>query len=98
MAIPKEILEVKRLKKTRVKKSGNHYDVIKRACAYKDGRRVPKELSKIGEILDGVYHEKPSNKIEPLSYSNVDIKEYGRTELCHMLGGGGPDIPQILLR
>lgn len=87
MAIPKEILEVKRPKNTRVKKNGNHYDVIKRTCVYKEGRRIPKELGKIGEIIDGVYHEKPANKLEPLSYSNVDIKEYGRTELCHMLGG-----------
>ena len=85
MAIPKEILEVKRPKNTRVKKNGNHYDVIKRTCVYKDGRRIPKELGKIGEIIDGKYIEK-DNKNESLSFSNVDIKEYGRTGLCHMLG------------
>lgn len=88
MAIPKEILEVERPKNTRVKKNGNHYDVIKRTCVYKDGRRVPKEIGKIGEIIDGVYHKKVKEPIQPLSYSNVDIKEFGRTELCHKLGNG----------
>lgn len=88
MAIPKEILEVKRPSSTRVKKNGNHYDVIKRTSVYKNGRRVPKELGKIGEIVNGKYVEKPKAAIEPLSFSNVDIKEYGRTQLCHNLGSG----------
>lgn len=87
MAIPQEILDVERPSNTRVKKNGNHYDVIKRTCVYKNGRRVPKELGKIGEIIDGKYYEKPKEKIAPLSFSNIDIKEYGRTELCHKLGG-----------
>lgn len=85
MTIPKEILDIKRPKSTRVKKSGNHYDVIKRTCVYKDGRRVPKEIGKIGEIINGKYYDKPKDKIESLSFSNIDIKEFGRTELCYKL-------------
>ncbi len=86
MAIPQEILDVERPSNTRVKKNGNHYDVIKRTCVYKNGRRVPKELGKIGEIIDGKYHKITKEKLAPLSFSNIDIKEYGRTELCHKLG------------
>ncbi len=86
MAIPQEILDVERPSNTRVKKNGNHYDVIKRTCVYKNGRRVPKELGKIGEIIDGKYHKITKEKLASLSFSNIDIKEYGRTELCHKLG------------
>lgn len=85
MSIPQEILRVERPVNTRVKKNGNHYDVIKRTCIYKDGRRVPKELGKIGEIIDGKYIKKEDSKIKSLSFSSVDIKEYGRTEICHKL-------------
>lgn len=86
--IPKGILEVERPSNTRVKKNGNHYDVIKRTSVHKDGKRIPKELGKIGEIINGKYVEKSKTVIEPLSFLDIDIKEYGRTQLCHNLGNG----------
>lgn len=81
MAIPQEILNVSRPKNTRVKKNGNRYDVIKRTCVYKNGRRVPVEKGKVGEIIDGQYVEKSGRK---LSMHNIDIKDYGNIKLCSM--------------
>lgn len=85
MPIPEEILKVERPINTRVKKNGNKYDVIKRTSVYKDGRRVPKELGKIGEIIDYKYVECKKNIIPSMSFDTVDIKEYGRIALCHLL-------------
>ena len=83
MPIPAEILSVERPKNTRVKKSGDHYYVIKRTCVYKDGRNVPKELGTIGEIIDGKYIEK---RKEPRKYQ-CDIKDYGEIALCNSVSG-----------
>lgn len=79
MAIPKGILAVERPKNTRVKLNGKKYDVIKRTSVYIDGRRVPKELGKIGEIIDGRY---VPNKKTRMSNLNCDIKDYGKVQLC----------------
>lgn len=79
MAIPKEILDVVRPKNTRVKKNGNHYDVIKRTCVYKNGRNVPKELGKIGEIINGVYVATNNKKL----HQGSDIKDAGKILLAN---------------
>ena len=78
MPIPKDILAVERPKNTRVKKSGEHYLVIKRTCKRVNGRNVPVELGTIGEIVNGKYVEKRS---EPRQRS-VDVKDYGEIKLC----------------
>ena len=77
MAIPKEILAIERPKNTRVKKSGNKYIVIKRTCVRRDGRNIPVELGKIGEIVDGKYYDTPKKEKKAATYS---IKEYGITK------------------
>lgn len=77
MAIPKEILAIERPKNTRVKKSGNKYIVIKRTCVRRDGRNIPVELGKIGEIVDGKYFDTPKKEKKTDTYS---IKEYGITK------------------
>ncbi|UWD34892.1 transposase [Mycoplasma cottewii] len=82
MPIPKEILAVERPKNTRVKKNGNKYDVIKRTSIWKNGKAIPVELGKIGEIINFKYVEtKPSNS----NFALFDIKQFGRTEIAYKL-------------
>lgn len=78
MPIPKDILEVERPKNTRVKLNGNRYDVVKRTCVYKNGKNIPKELGKIGEIIDHKYVPIAKLKLN----SNFDIKDFGKIELA----------------
>lgn len=86
MPIPPEILAVERPSGTKVKKNGKHYDVIKRTSVYKDGRRVPKDLGKVGEIIDGRYVPKRKEAIPSMDYGDIDIRDYGRVGLCHKVG------------
>lgn len=86
MSIPPEILAVERPSGTKVKKNGNHYDVIKRTSVYKDGRRVPKDLGKVGEIVDGKYVPRKKEAIPSMDYGDIDILDYGRIGLCHRVG------------
>lgn len=82
MPIPKEILAVDRPKNTRVKKNGNRYDVIKRTSVWKNGKSVPVELGKIGEIINFEYVE---TKTSRLNFALCDIKQFGRTEIAYKL-------------
>lgn len=82
MPIPAEILAVERPKNTRVKKNGNKYDVIKRTCVRVNGKNVPKELGKIGEIVDGKYIPAKSSRLD---FSLCDIKSFGRCEMAYMV-------------
>lgn len=77
MPIPKEILAIERPKNTRVKKSGNKYIVIKRTCVRKNGKNIPVELGKIGEIVEGKYYDTPKKEKKSDAYT---IKEYGLTK------------------
>ena len=82
MPIPKEILAVDRPKNTTVKKNGNRYDVIKRTSVWKNGKSVPVELGKIGEIINFEYVE---TKTSRLNFALCDIKQFGRTEIAYKL-------------
>lgn len=92
MGIPKEILAVERPKSTRIKYRNGHYDVIKRTSVYiKDVetgnvRRLPKEIGKVGEIIN--FKFVPSTPSKKLSLENVDIKDFGNVKLCYVAGGG----------
>lgn len=85
MAIPKEILSIKRPSSTVVRKTGNVYYVIKRTSVYKNGKSIPKDLGTIGKIIDGVYvpidKVVDSKKIEP---DEITIKDYGEVALCNL--------------
>lgn len=87
MAIPNEILAVKRPTNTRVKKSGDRYLVIKRTCKRINGKNMPVELGTIGEIKDGKYVEirKEPRKNKDGSKS-IEIKDYGEIALCDKAG------------
>lgn len=82
MAIPKEILEVKRPTGTVVKYTNGHYYVVKRTSKYVEGRRVPVDLGIVGSIIDGTYVERENNVLR----SEVDIKDYGVVALCNKVG------------
>jgi hypothetical protein len=57
MPVPAEVLSVKRPVNTRVKQCGKRYNVIARTCVYDNGRNVPLELWKVGEIVGNRYIE-----------------------------------------
>ena len=57
MAIPKEILAVKRPSSTVVKQRGDRYVVIKRTNRRKGNRVVPVDLGTVGEIINGTFVE-----------------------------------------
>jgi hypothetical protein len=57
MAIPKEILAVKRPSSTVVKQRGDRYVVIKRTSRRKGNRVVPVDLGTVGEIINGTFVE-----------------------------------------
>lgn len=82
MPVPKEILAVERPKNTIVKKSGEHWLVIKRTCRRVNGRNLPVNLGTIGEIVNGAYVEK---RKEPRK-KRIDIKDFGEVALCDMFG------------
>lgn len=86
--IPQEILDVKRPKGTKVKKSGNNYYVVKRTSKYVDGKRKPVELGTVGKIIDGVYvpYEEIKKPKTSLSYSDCDIKVWGSIEYFNKIG------------
>lgn len=85
MAIPKEILTVKRPSSTVVKRSGKRFIVVKRTSKRKDGRVVPVDLGMVGEIVGDRFVERtPSHKSE----KRIDIKDYGEVALCNSQGKG----------
>ena len=77
MAVPKEILQVERPKNTVVKKSGNHFYVVSRTSKYVNGRRIPVDLETIGKIIDGQFVPKTN----PISFKQIDIKDYGHIKI-----------------
>lgn len=61
-----------------MKRSGDHYFVVKRTCKRVNGRNVPIELGTIGKIVDGKYvaiRQEPAPK-------GIAIKDYGAIRLC----------------
>ncbi len=82
MAIPKEILAVKRPSSTVVKQRGNRFVVIKRTSKRKGGRVIPVDLGTVGEIINGEYIEKVIEKTK----KSIDIKDYGEVTLCDKFG------------
>ena len=83
MAIPKEILAVKRPSSTVVKQRGDRYVVIKRTSRRKGNRVVPVDLGTVGEIINGTFVEQ---QIKSDSKKRVDIKDYGEVTLCDKFG------------
>lgn len=82
MAIPKEILAVKRPSSTVVKQRGNRFVVIKRTSKRKGGRVIPVDLGTVGEIINGEYIEKLVEKTK----KSIDIKDFGEVALCDKFG------------
>ncbi|MCQ2914886.1 MAG: transposase [Alphaproteobacteria bacterium] len=82
MPISKEILAVPRPKNTRVKdaKNGTYY-VIARTCVYKNGKNVPKELGRVGRIINMQYVPDVVDKDE-----GIDIKSFGEVALYDKVG------------
>ena len=81
MALPKDILTVKRPSNTVVKQRGKRFVVIKRTSKRVGKRVVPVDLGMVGEIVDGRYIERvvPNKK-------TIDVKDYGEIALCHKFG------------
>ena len=81
MALPKDILTVKRPSNTVVKQRGKRFVVIKRTSKKVGKRVVPVDLGMVGEIVDGRYIERvvPNKK-------TIDVKDYGEIALCHKFG------------
>ena len=92
MAIPKEILAVKRPSSTVVKRRGDRYVVIKRTSRRKGNRVVPVDLGTVGEIINGTFVEQ---QIKSDRKKRVDIKDYGEVALCDKFG---KDLIQQLAR
>lgn len=92
MAIPKEILAVKRPSSTVVKQRGDRFVVIKRTSRRDGNRVVPVDLGTVGEIINGVFVEQ---QIKSDTKKRVDIKDYGEVTLCDKFG---KDLIQQLAR
>ena len=83
MAIPKEILAVKRPSSTVVKQRGGRYVVIKRTSKRKGNRIVPVDLGTVGEIVNSRFVEQ---QVKSGTKGRVDIKDYGEVTLCDKHG------------
>ena len=92
MAIPKDILAVKRPSSTVVKQRGDRFVVIKRTSKRKGSRIVPVDLGTVGEIINGEFVEQ---KVKSDTNKRVDIKDYGEVTLCDKFG---KDLIQQLAR
>jgi len=82
MAIPSEILAVKRPSSTVVKQRGNRFVVIKRTSKRVGKRVVPVDVETVGEIINGKFVE----SVRPKKKS-IDLKDYGEISLCNKFGG-----------
>ena len=83
MAIPKDILAVKRLSSTVVKQRGTRFVVVKRTSKRVGNRVVPVDIGTVGEIIDGRFVER---KPEAPRKKTIDIKDYGEVALCNKHG------------
>ena len=87
MAIPKDILEVKRPTNTFVVaygKSKNLYAVRKYVgCRYDKGRRIPVKGPTVGHIRDGKYVSSEDERRE--SRLKIDLKDWANVALCDRL-------------
>ena len=84
MAIPKDILAVKRPSSTVVKQRGTRFVVIKRTSRRADGKIKAVDLGTVGEIIDGRYVAKEVSS--PKNKKSIDIKDYGEVALCNKHG------------
>lgn len=84
MAIPKDILAVKRPSSTVVKQRGARFVVIKRTSKRIGKRVVPVDLGMVGEIIDGEFVERSASTTR--KKKSVDIKDYGEVALCNKFG------------
>lgn len=86
MAVPKNILEVKRPKNTIVcsyGKNNDKYAVKERVgCKYSNGRRLPVTGSTIGHIVDNKYVPIEKNQKENVSMSSIDLKDWANIIDC----------------
>lgn len=99
--IPEEIKNVARPKGTSIKRSGNHFYVVRRTSKQvigKDGKKriVPVEIGRLGKIENGKYIEMPETKKYGtrafaeeggMTYENAEIKNSAMVELAHRFGG-----------
>lgn len=83
MAIPKDILSVKRPSSTVVKQRGSGFVVIKRTSKRADGKIKTVDLGTVGEIIDGRFVER---KAQSPKRKTIDIKDYGEVALCNKHG------------
>lgn len=83
MAIPKDILAVKRPSSTVVKQRGSRFVVIKRTSKRADGKIKAVDLGTVGEIIDGRFVER---KAQAPKRKTIDIKDYGEVALCNKHG------------
>ena len=87
MPIPKEILAVERPKNTIVYAYGKNKDKYavkeRTGCKYDSGRRIPVTGGTIGHIIDFKYV--PIETVSPVSFSDVDLKDWANIVLCNSL-------------
>ena len=87
MPIPKEILAVERPKNTIVYAYGKNKDKYavkeRTGCKYDSGRRIPVTGGTIGHIIDFKYV--PVETVSPVSFSDVDLKDWANIVLCNSL-------------
>lgn len=84
MAIPKDILAVKRPSSTVVKQRGTRFVVIKRTSKRADGKIKAVDLGTVGEIIDGRFVEREVSA--PQREKSIDVKDYGEVTLCNNHG------------
>lgn len=84
MAIPKDILAVKRPSSTVVKQRGTRFVVIKRTSKRADGKIKAVDLGTVGEIIDGRFVEREVSA--PQRKKSIDVKDYGEVTLCNNHG------------
>lgn len=82
MAIPKEILAVKRPSNTVVKQRGERFVVVRRTSKRVGKRVLPVDLGTVGEIVNGTFIEVAVKQPK----KGIDIKDYGEVTLCNKLG------------
>lgn len=89
MAIDKNILKIERPKNTIIRPYGKNKDkyAVKQriGCKYINGRRLPVTGPTIGHIIDNQYVPIQNNQPNRISFSSIDLKDWGNIILCDTL-------------
>lgn len=85
MAIPKDILAVKRPSSTVVKQRGTRFVVIKRTSKRADGKIKAVDLGTVGEIIDGRFVEREVSA--PQRKKSIDVRTMAKLPFATTMDG-----------